>query len=119
MDENFNEKRILREMMDLNSQFASFLLYAKHSIEYINSKVEKIDNTFFTENQDIIHNLHQLYDYNHIDQIINNISENTRQLSDSLDYCCDKHDFIDDYTDTTFGNNIKITYCRLCNISKK
>lgn len=119
MEESINEKNIISEILHLNSQFASFLAYTKHSIDYITSKVEKMDNNFFNENEEIITSLYKLYNYDHIDEMIHNIDENTKRLNDNLDFCCEKHHFIDDYIDTTFGSNLKITYCRLCNVSKK
>jgi len=119
MDESINERDIINDLIYLNEKFVDFLSYTKSQAQIINNKINKIDNHFFTDNQNIIENMHTLYNYNDIDQIINKIHENTRQLNDSLVKCCDKHDFINDYIDTTFGNNIKIIYCRLCNVSKK
>lgn len=114
-----NEKEIIHDIISLNAEFVNFLLYAKKESQLINNKMNKIDNHFFTDNQEIITLVDNIYNHNHIDKMINSIDINTEQLNDSLNNCCIKHDFVNDYIDTTFGDNIKITYCTRCNVSKK
>ena len=118
MDTNISERVIINDIISLNTKFVDFLDYVKNEIELINNKINKLDNHFFTNNQKIVDSMHTLYNYNDINQIINNINKNTTDLDDILNNCCEKHDFINDYIDTTFGNNIKITYCQTCNVSK-
>lgn len=118
MEEQINEKHILTEMIDLNSEFTVFLYYIQKRIENINDKIQNIDNHFFTNNTYIIDKLYETYDYKNIDKIIHNIEENTNHLSNKLLTCCEKHDFIDDYIDINF-DHIKIKYCSICNVSKK
>lgn len=111
-----NERNIINEMIELNEKFVDFLYYLKNNIKIINNKINEIDNYFFTDNLEISHHL---YNYDHIDEIINNINFHTNQLHDKLGSCCEKHNFIDDYIDTSFGDNIKIRYCTVCGVSKK
>lgn len=122
MDENINERDIANDILRLNQKFVDFLYYTKNEVETINNKICKInnhlDNHVFSDNSEIMKMFTMLYNYKRIDLIINDIYKNIRQVNDILGYCCDKHDFIDDYIDTTFGDNIKITYCSLCNLSK-
>lgn len=118
MDESINELDIINHIIDLNKNFVNFLSYTKNEIEVINNKINKIDNHFFTNNQDLIKNLHTIYNCDQINVFINDINENTKQLCDKINICCKKHDFVDDYIDTYF-DHIKITYCRNCSLSKK
>lgn len=113
-----NEKDIITEIISLNEEYKHFLSYIKNNILLINNKINKLDNHFFTDNPEIIDNLHKLYDYKILDDVKGSIDKNTKELYDKLNSCCEKHDFIDDYIDTYF-DNIKITYCAKCNLSKK
>lgn len=105
----------LSDMVTLSKQCVSFLDQLQMSRIKIIQDIKNNENNFFEKNPEIVSHFNSLFDPTIFKSKVQTFSE---ELEDTVDsYCC--HEYIDDLIDIGYDQSKRVTYCQLCELTKK
>ena len=114
-----DEKIILKNMSNTVNIFLTTLTQTKCYMYDIKNDANNLNNNYFLEDIDNIFNkLVNLFDEEVLNDLIKDLHKFNTLIIDKIDNCCN-HEWIEDLIDINPDQSQIITYCRLCEISKK
>jgi hypothetical protein len=112
---NTLELDTLTNIIYLSNQCVLFLDELQMNRIKIIQDIKNNENNFFEKNPEIISQFNALFDPTIFKSKILAFSEEIEDTVDS--YCC--HEYIEDLIDVEYDKSIRVTYCRLCELTKK
>jgi len=113
------EKIILKNMNNTVNIFLTTLSQTKCNIYDIKNDANNLNNNYFLEDKDNIFNkLVNLFDEEALNDLIKDLHKFNTLIIEKIYNCCN-HEWIEDLIDLNPDQSQTITYCRLCEISKK
>ncbi len=112
---NTLELDTLSNIIYLSNQCVLFLDELQMNRIKIIQDIKNNENNFFEKNPEIISQFNALFDPTIFKSKILAFSEEIEDTVDS--YCC--HEYIEDLIDVEYDKSIRVTYCRLCELTKK
>ena len=113
------EKEILLNIETLIDGILNNIYNSKSNISYIKRDIHALDNTYFIEDKDKVYSqLVNIFDIIEISDLTRIMTDYKNIIEHKLNNIC-KHEWIDDHIDIGPDSSQSITYCRLCEISKK
>jgi hypothetical protein len=109
------ELNTLSNMINLSKQCISFLDQLQVNKDKIIQDIKNNENNFFEKNPEIITQLNALFDPTIFKSKVLSFAEEIEDTVDS--YCC--HEYIDDLIDIGYDQSKRVTYCQLCELTKK
>jgi hypothetical protein len=112
---NTLELETLSNIIYLSNQCVLFLDELQMNRIKIIQDIKNNENNFFEKNPEIIFQFNALFDPTIFKSKILAFS---KEIEDTVDsYCC--HEYIEDLIDIEYDKSIRVTYCRLCELTKK
>lgn len=114
------EKNILPLILETTEQFLKSLNDLKNQITDININMSKLNNTYFTQDQDkeFYTKYNSLYELESLQNLTLLVEEFKYIVDNKLENVCD-HEWVEDYIDIDPDRSKKICYCVKCNVTKK
>jgi hypothetical protein len=113
------EKEILLNIEKTIDSLLTNIYNAKSNIIYIKRDIHVLDNNYFIEDKDEVYSqLVNLFDSIEVSDLTRVMTVYKNIIEHKLNNIC-KHEWIDDHIDIGPDISQSITYCRLCEISKK
>ncbi len=112
------EKDILYKMRNLASDFMIMIYQCKLDLADINNNVLGLDNTYFNEHPEILNRLNAIFSQKELSNLSFLMQDFKGYVDFKLDTTC-HHEWIDDEIDITPDRSQRITYCKLCEITKQ
>jgi hypothetical protein len=112
---NALEVDTLSDMVTLSKQCVSFLDQLQVNRQRIIQDIKNNENNFFEKNPEIISQFNALFDPTIFKSKVIAFSEEIEDTVDS--YCC--HDYVADFVDISYDQSKRVTYCQLCELTKK
>jgi hypothetical protein len=109
------ELNTLSNMINLSKQCISFLDQLQVNKDKIIQDIKNNENNFFEKNPEIITQLNALFDPTIFKSKVLSFAEEIEDTVDS--YCC--HEYIDDFIDIGYDQSKRVTYCQLCELTKR
>jgi hypothetical protein len=109
------ELNTLSNMVNLSKQCILFLDQLQLNRDKIIQDIKNNENNFFEKNPEIITQLNALFDPTIFKSKVLSFAEEIEDTVDS--YCC--HEYIDDLIDIGYDQSKRVTYCQLCELTKK
>ena len=109
------ELNTLSDIIDLSNRCVSFLDELQMNRIKIIQDIKNNENNFFEKNQEIISQFNALFDPSIFKSKVLAFAEEIEDTVDS--YCC--HEYIEDLIDIEYDKSIRVTYCQLCELTKK
>ena len=105
----------LSNMVALSNQCVSFLDKLQLNRQKIIQDIKNNENNFFEKNPEIVSQFNALFDPTIFKSKVQTFAE---ELEDTVDsYCC--HEYIEDLIDIGYDKSKRVTYCQLCELTKK
>lgn len=112
---NALELDTLSNMVSLSKQCISFLDKLQLNRQKIIQDIKNNENNFFEKNPEIVSQFNALFDPTIFKSKVQTFAE---EIEDTIDsYCC--HEYIEDFIDIDYDTSIRVTYCQLCEVTKK
>lgn len=109
------ELNTLSDIIDLSNRCVSFLDELQMNRIKIIQDIKNNENNFFEKNPEIISQFNALFDPSIFK---NKVLAFAEEIEDTVDsYCC--HEYIEDLIDIEYDKSIRVTYCQLCELTKK
>lgn len=105
----------LSSIIELSKQCVSFLDQLQLNRQRIIQDIKNNENNFFEKNPEIISQINALFDPTIFKSKVQSFAEEIEDTVDS--YCC--HEYIDDLIDIGYDQSKRVTYCQLCELTKK
>jgi hypothetical protein len=112
------ESDILYKMRVLASDFMIMIYQSKLDLIQINENINKLDNTYFQEHQELLRRLNAIFDQKELTDLAFLLQDFKAYADFKIDTLCN-HEWVKDEIDITPDRSQQITYCKLCEISKK
>jgi hypothetical protein len=113
------EKEILLTIESLIEGLLNNIYSAKSNITYVKRAINVLDNNYFIEDKDEVYSqLENIFDSIAVSDLTSALTNYKNIVEHKLNNIC-KHEWIDDHIDIGPESSQSITYCRLCEISKK
>jgi hypothetical protein len=113
------EKEILLTIESLIEGLLNNIYNAKSNITYVKRAINVLDNNYFIEDKDEVYSqLENIFDSIAVSDLTRAMTDYKNIVEHKLNNIC-QHEWIDDNIDITPERTQCITYCRLCEISKK
>jgi hypothetical protein len=109
------ELNTLSDIIDLSNRCVSFLDELQMNRIKIIQDIKNNENNFFEKNPEIISQFNALFDPSIFKSKVLAFAEEIEDTVDS--YCC--HEYIEDLIDIEYDKSIRVTYCQLCELTKK
>jgi hypothetical protein len=109
------ELNTLSNMVNLSKQCILFLDQLQLNRDKIIQDIKNNENNFFEKNPEIITQLNALFDPTIFKTKVLSFAEEIEDTVDS--YCC--HEYIDDLIDIGYDQSKRVTYCQLCELTKR
>jgi hypothetical protein len=77
--------------------------------------IKNNENNFFEKNPDIVSQFNALFDPTIFKSKVQTFAEEIEYTVDS--YCC--HEYVEDFIDIGYDKSMRVTYCQLCELTKK
>ena len=114
-----SEKEILLSIETLIEGLLNNIYSAKSNITYVKRAINVLDNNYFIEDKDDVYSqLVNIFDSVTVSNLTNVMTDYKNIVEHKLNNIC-QHEWIDDNIDITPERSQCITYCRLCELSKK
>ena len=112
---NALEVDTLSNMIALSNECISFLDQLQLNRIKIIQDIKNNENNFFEKNPEIVSQFNALFDPTIFKS---KILAFTEEIEDTVDsYCC--HEYIEDLIDIEYDKSIRVTFCQLCELTKK
>jgi len=113
------EKEILISIDKLIDDLLNNIYNAKSNITYVKRAINVLDNNYFIEDKDNVYSqLVNIFDSIAVSDLTRAMTDYKNIVEHKLNNIC-QHEWIDDNIDITPERSQNITYCRLCELSKK
>ena len=113
------EKEILLTIESLIEGLLNNIYNAKSNITYVKRAINVLDNNYFIEDKDEVYSqLENIFDSIAVSDLTSALTDYKNIVEHKLNNIC-QHEWIDDNIDITSDRCQTITYCRLCELSKK
>jgi hypothetical protein len=113
------ENDILTKMNETISKFLVHICDVRINVKDIKNSVNKIDNNYFIEDPNKVYpELLNIFDDTSMNELTHVLVSYKNKIDNNLKYVCD-HEWIVDDVDIGPEMSQRITYCSLCEISKK
>jgi hypothetical protein len=112
------EKDILYKMRNLASDFMIMIYQCKLELADINNNVLELDNTYFNEHSEVLNRLNAIFSQKELSNLSFLLQDFKGYVDFKLDTTC-QHEWTNDEIDIDPDRSQRITYCRLCEISKR
>ena len=103
------EIEIVNEIQEMTQSISFFLQNIQTVKNKILKKIIEIDNNYFTKNSELLSKFNHLFD---------ETIDFTNYTNDILLTSCHNHEYIDDLIDIDVDRSLKVTYCRICEVTK-
>jgi glucose-6-phosphate-specific signal transduction histidine kinase len=114
-----SEKEILLNIEKTIDDLLNNIYNAKSNIIYIKRDIHDLDNNYFIEDKgEIYSQLVNIFDSIEVSNLTCVMTHYKNIVEHKLNNIC-KHEWVDDHIDISPDSSQSITYCRLCEISKK
>jgi hypothetical protein len=114
-----SEKEILLSIETLIEGLLNNIYSAKSNITYVKRAINVLDNNYFIEDKDDVYSqLVNIFDSVTVSNLTNVMTDYKNIVEHKLNNIC-QHEWFDDNIDITPERSQCITYCRLCEVSKK
>jgi hypothetical protein len=112
---NTLEVDTLSNIIHLSKQCVSFLDQLQLNRQRIIQDIKNNENNFFEKNPEIVSQFNALFDPTIFKSKVQVFAQ---EIEDNVDsYCC--HEYVDDIIDIEYDKSIRVTYCQLCELTKK
>ena len=105
----------LSSIIYLSNRCVSFLDEIQMNRIKIIQDIKNNEYNFFEKNPEIVSQFNALFDPTIFKSKVQAFSEEIEDTVDS--YCC--HEYIEDLIDIEYDKSIRVTYCQLCELTKK
>jgi hypothetical protein len=105
----------LSSIIYLSNRCVSFLDEIQMNRIKIIQDIKNNENNFFEKNPEIVSQFNALFDPTIFKSKVQAFSEEIEDTVDS--YCC--HEYIEDLIDIGYDKSKRVTYCQLCELTKK
>jgi hypothetical protein len=113
------EKEILLSIDKLIDDLLNNIYSSKSNITYVKRAINVLDNNYFIEDKDDVYSqLVNIFDSVTVSDLTRIMTDYKNIVEHKLNNICN-HEWIDDHIDIGPDNSQTITYCRLCEVSKK
>jgi len=112
---NTLEVNTLKNIIDLSKQCTHFLLELDTKRQQILLDINKNENDFFEKNTEIVTQFNALFDPKVYKQRLQLFTE---ELEDTVNSYC-HHEYIDDLIDVDYDKSVRVTYCQLCELTRR
>ena len=113
------EKEILLSIDKLIDDLLNNIYNAKSNITYVKRAINVLDNNYFIEDKDDVYSqLVNIFDSIAVSDLTRVMTDYKNIVEHKLNNIC-QHEWIDDNIDIGLDTSQTITYCRLCELSKK
>jgi hypothetical protein len=109
------ELNTLKNIIDLSKQCIHFLHELDTKRQQILLDINNNENDFFDKNTEIVTQFNALFDpkiYKTRLQVF------TEELKDTVNLYC-RHEYIDDLIDVDYDKSVRVTYCQLCELTRR
>jgi len=114
-----SEKEILISIDKIIDDLLNNIYNAKSNITYVKRAINVLDNNYFIEDKDDVYSqLVNIFDSIAVSDLTQVMTNYKNIVEHKLNNIC-QHEWIDDNIDITPERCQTITYCRLCELSKK
>jgi hypothetical protein len=112
------EIEIINEMLELTQSIGNFLQNIQNVKNKILKKIIEIDNNYFTKKSELLSKFNHLFDKLTTNELIDETIDFTNYANDILLTSCHNHEYIDDLIDIDVDRSLKVTYCKICEVTK-
>lgn len=113
-----HEIEIVNEMLEFTQSVGNFLKNIQNVKNKILKKITELDNNYFTKNSELLSRFNHLFDKLTTNDLIDETIDFTNYANDILLTSCHNHEYIDDLIDIDVDRSLKVTYCRICEVTK-
>lgn len=118
LEKEEEETKILKEMQELSKKMTFCLYNIQNDKTNIFQRIISLNNTYFTKNVEIIEKFNRLFNSSIIDVLLYTFIEFSEYTNEKIINNCCPHEYIDDLIDIDVDRSLKITYCRICEVTK-
>ncbi len=112
------EIEIVNEIQEMTQSISFFLQNIQTVKNKILKKIIEIDNNYFTKNSELLSKFNHLFDKLTTNDVIDETIDFTNYTNNILLTSCHNHEYIDDLIDIDVDRSLKVTYCRICEVTK-
>lgn len=113
------EKEILQNIDKLIDDLLNNIYNTKSNITYVKRAINVLDNNYFIEDKDDVYSqLVNIFDSVAVSDLTRIMTDYKNIVEHKLNNICN-HEWVDDNIDIGPESSQAITYCKLCQVSKK